>query len=188
MNRAHILTGVVDTIEMESAVTKILRGLGEDPTREGLQETPMRFVKFLQQFLHHDPFEFKTFSAEGMDEMVIVDNIPFFSLCEHHLAPFFGVGHIAYVPGERICGLSKLPRTLDMFARRLQNQERITTQVAEYIQEQLKPRGVAVVLEARHLCVEMRGIKKHNVNTRTSKLLGVLNEPAARSEFFNLIK
>lgn len=178
---------VVDDIEMQNAVKVLLRGVGEDPGREGLLETPERYVKFLRQFLYPEAFEFKTFDGEKYDEMVVVGNIPFFSLCEHHMAPFFGVGHIAYVPDKKICGLSKLPRTLDFYARRLQNQERITTQVAEYIQEQLKPKGVAVVLEARHLCIEMRGIKKHNVNTHTSKLLGVMNEAAARSEFFNLI-
>lgn len=188
INRMQVLTSVTDDIEMHNAVKTLLRGLGEEPSREGLLETPERYVKFMKQFLMPEKFDFKTFNGENYDEMVVVDNIPFFSLCEHHMAPFFGVGHIAYVPDKKICGLSKLPRTLDNFARRFQNQERITTQVAEFIHDKLSPKGVAVVLEARHLCVEMRGIKKHNVNTRTSKLLGVMNEAAARAEFFNLIK
>lgn len=119
--------------------------------------------------------------------MVVVDNIPFFSFCEHHMAPFFGVGAIAYIPDERIVGLSKLPRVLDMYSRRLQNQERITTQVADYINDKLMPRGVAVVLKARHLCVEMRGVKKHDTYTKTSKLIGVFKDDAnARREFFSL--
>lgn len=173
----------------EEAVVQLLGAIGEDVSREGLQETPKRYAKFLNEFLNPEPFNFTVFDGEHYDEMVIVQDIPFFSLCEHHMAPFHGVGHIAYIPNKKICGLSKLPRTLDLFARRLQNQERITTQVAEFIQEKLNPVGVAVVLKARHLCVEMRGVRKHNTWTTTSKLLGVFSQDhKVRTEFFHLIK
>ena len=121
--------------------------------------------------------------------MIVQTNIPFHSLCEHHIAPFFGEGHIAYIPNRRIVGLSKLARTLETFSRRLQNQERITTQVAEFLWEQLDPIGVAVVLKAKHMCMEMRGVKKHNTYTITSKMMGVFkddNKP--RIEFLKLIK
>lgn len=121
--------------------------------------------------------------------MIIQTNIPFYSLCEHHLSPFFGVGHIAYVPGEKIVGLSKLARTLEMFARCFQNQERLTKQTADYLLANLKPKGVAVVVKAQHLCMAMRGIRKHDTWTVTSELTGVLRDnPAARAEFLGLIK
>jgi len=159
----------------------------DDPSREGLLDTPKRYIKFLDEFLMPQEFKFTVFEKENYDQMVIVQNIPFFSLCEHHLAPFYGVGHIAYIPNGKICGLSKLPRTLDKFARNLQNQERITTQVADFIQEKLDPMGVGVVLKARHMCIEMRGIKKHNTWTTTSKITGVMREAEVRAEFFSLI-
>lgn len=172
------------------AVKYLLRFMDQDTTREGLIDTPKRFLKFMNQFCNPDPFDFTTFQNEGSNEMVIVKDIPFYSMCEHHLAPFFGVGHIAYIPNnDKIVGLSKIPRTLDKFARRPQNQERITQQVANFLQEKLDPKGVAVVLEARHLCVEMRGVEKPGCSTITSAMLGVFkNEINTRQEFLSLIK
>lgn len=174
---------------MKRQVSGLLKMLNQDTNREGLQDTPKRYVKFLQQFLNPDPFEFTTFTNDGSDEMVIVKDIPFYSLCEHHMAPFFGFGHIAYIPNDKIVGISKLPRTLDMFSRRLQNQERITQQVAEYVNDKLNPKGVAVVLSARHMCMEMRGVQKPGANTTTSAMLGVFKTQInARQEFLSLIK
>jgi GTP cyclohydrolase I len=131
-----------------------------------------------------------TFENEGnTNEMIIVSNIPFFSLCEHHLAPFFGTASIAYIPNTKIVGLSKIPRTLDKFARRPQNQERITNDVANYLLEKLEAKGVAVVIKARHLCVEMRGVEKHDCQTTTSAMRGTFaNDLNCRQEFLNLIK
>jgi GTP cyclohydrolase I len=173
-----------------AAVQTLLKSIGQDTEREGLIDTPRRYVKFLKEFCNPEPFKMTVFENEGsQNEMIIVSNIPFFSLCEHHLAPFFGTASIAYIPNDKIVGLSKLPRTLDHFARRPQNQERITQQVAEYLMEQLNPKGVAVVLKARHLCVEMRGVKKHDCYTTTSSMKGVFyDELNTRQEFLNLIK
>lgn len=167
-----------------------MQGVGQDCDREGLTETPKRFVKFLKQFCNPEPFEFTTFSnEEGNDEMVIVTDIPFYSLCEHHLAPFMGIAHIGYIPKDKIVGLSKIPRTLDKFARRPQNQERITQQVASYLMEKLNPKGVAVVLKARHLCMEMRGVEKAGAWTTTSAMIGCFKtEINTRQEFLKLIK
>lgn len=179
-----------DIMKMDQAliVKQLLISLGQEANREGLIETPKRYARFLNEFLNPPEFKFTTFEVDN-DEMVIVKSIPFYSLCEHHLAPFFGVGHIGYLPGDRIVGLSKIPRVLDMFARRLQNQERITKQVSEYLMTHLLPRGVAVVLEARHLCVEMRGVEKPGTMTITSSMTGRFkNEVNTRQEFLNLIK
>ena len=175
---------VIDSVE------HILAAIREDLTREGLKNTPKRYWKFLSQFVNPEPFEFTTFTEPDSNEMVIVHDIPFYSLCEHHLVPFFGVGHIAYIPAnDKIVGLSKIPRVLDMFARRLQNQERITQQVAEYLMEQLEPAGVAVILKARHLCVEMRGVEKPGTMTTTSAMRGRFKENInTRQEFLNLIR
>lgn len=174
---------------VEDNVTRLLQYFGEDVTREGLQETPKRYVKFFKQFLTIPDWNFTTFSSEGYDEMIVQTNIPFYSLCEHHIAPFFGYGHIAYIPKDKIVGLSKLARTLDLFAHRLQNQERITTQVAEFLQDKLEAKGVAVSLSAKHMCMEMRGVKKHDTWTTTTKLIGAFKESdEARLEFFNSIK
>jgi len=173
----------------ENHFKQILKHLGEDVSREGLQDTPKRYLKFLKEFLNPPEFNLTVFDSEKYDEMIIQTNIPFHSFCEHHIAPFIGVGHIAYIPDGKIVGLSKLARTLEMFSRRLQNQERITTQVADYLNDHLNPKGVAVVLEARHMCMEMRGVKKHDTYTKTSKMIGVFKEDdKARSEFMNLIK
>jgi GTP cyclohydrolase I len=173
---------------MDYLVKDILLSLGEDPNREGLKDTPERYSKFLKEFLSPEEFNFTVFDSEGMDEMIVVSPISFYSLCEHHLVPFFGHGSIAYIPDKKIVGLSKLPRVLEMFSRRLQNQERITSQVAEYIQEKLEPKGVAVVLKAQHLCMQMRGVKKEAFTT-TSKMLGSFkNHPSCREEFLEFIK
>lgn len=174
---------------IEDNVIRLLQYFGEDVEREGLKETPKRYVKFFKQFLTVPDWNFTTFSSEGYDEMIVQTNIPFYSLCEHHIAPFFGYGHIAYIPKDKIVGLSKLARTLDLFAHRLQNQERITTQVAEFLQDKLEAKGVAVSLSAKHMCMEMRGVKKHDTWTTTTKLIGAFKDSdEARLEFFNSIK
>lgn len=176
-------------IENTVAVGRILTAIGDNIEREGLLETPKRYLNFLKEFTNPPAFKFTTFENEGHDEIVIVKEIPFYSLCEHHLAPFFGTAAIGYLPDKRIVGLSKIPRVLDMFARRLQNQERITQQVADYLVEHLEPRGVAVVINARHLCVEMRGVRKPGCITTTSAMKGVFkNQLNSRQEFLNLIK
>lgn len=173
--------------ELEGNAARIIQYF-DDGNRPGMVDTPRRYVKFLKEFLSPPEFNLTTFDSEGVDEMILVKNIPFFSLCEHHLAPFFGTAAIGYIPNATtIAGLSKLPRVLEMFARRFQNQERITTQVAEYLNEKLSPRGVAVTITARHLCMEMRGVKKHDTWTTTSKLIGVFkDDPNARKEFIDL--
>jgi len=143
----------------------------------------------MKEFLEPKEFNFTTFDAEGTDEMIIQTNIPFYSLCEHHVAPFFGVANVAYIPNGKIVGLSKLARTVDLYANRFQNQERITTQIAERLQNELNPLGVAVTLKAQHLCMCMRGVKKHDTWTSTSKMIGVFKDNLnARNEFLSLIK
>jgi GTP cyclohydrolase IA len=179
-----------DTDEtVEYNVSRLLQYFGEDVNREGLQETPKRFIKFFKEFLNPPKWECTTFESEGYDEMIVQTNIPFHSLCEHHIAPFFGTATIAYIPNKRIVGLSKLARTLETFARRLQNQERITIQVAEFLWKELQPKGVAVQLTAKHMCMEMRGVKKHNTHTTTTKLIGAFKDDAScRQEFLTAIK
>ena len=176
--------------EAAKHIEGVLTLFDDDAKREGLRHTPVRVIKFLEEFLTPPDFEFTTFDGKDVDEMVVVENIPFYSLCEHHMVPFFGVAHIGYIPKDRIVGLSKIPRCLDYFARRLQNQERITGQVADMLQKELKPLGVAVVLRAQHLCMAMRGIKKDGMWTTTSKMTGVFKDKGngARNEFLNLIK
>lgn len=170
-------------------IEDILKHLGEDHKREGLKNTPERFLSFLREFLNPPTFEFTTFENEGVDEMIVQTHIPFHSLCEHHLAPFFGYAHVAYIPGNRIAGLSKLARAVEFHSRKLQNQERITNQVAEMLEECLNPKGVGVILKAQHLCMEMRGVRKHNTHTVTSKMSGIIKEDqSARNEFFQLIE
>jgi GTP cyclohydrolase I len=173
----------------EQNFKEILTYLGEDVEREGLKETPKRFIKFMTEFLEPKEFNFTCFDAEGTDEMIIQMNIPFYSLCEHHIAPFFGIAHVAYIPNKKIVGLSKLARTVDLYANRLQNQERITTQIAERLMNELEPKGVAVSMRAQHLCMCMRGVKKHDTWTVTSKMVGVFKTDLnCRSEFLNLIQ
>jgi GTP cyclohydrolase I len=168
---------------------EILKLLGENPEREGLLETPKRYINFMREFLQPKEFNFTTFDAEGSDEMIIQTNIPFYSLCEHHTAPFFGVAHVAYIPKDKIVGLSKLARTVDLYSNRFQNQERITSQIAERLWQELNPLGVAVSLKAQHLCMCMRGVKKWETWTITNKLLGVFKEnQTTRTEFLNMIQ
>ena len=177
---------VASTIIARQSVENILAKF-DDPKREGLLETPKRYIKFLDEFLSPPEFNFTTFDAEGYNQMLVQSNIPFYSLCEHHLAPFFGHGAIAYIPNDKIVGLSKLARVLDKFSRRFQNQERITKQVAEFLMENLKPKGVAVTIRAQHLCVAMRGVEKHDTWTTTSELQGIfLDDPSCKAEFFQL--
>jgi GTP cyclohydrolase IA len=174
--------------KLEKNVYNILAHF-DNPEREGLKETPKRYIKFLKEFLTPKEFNFTVFDAEGTDEMIIQTNIPFYSLCEHHMAPFFGVAHVAYIPEDKIVGLSKLARVVDLYANRLQNQERITTQIAERLMKELNPKGVAVSMKAQHLCMCMRGVKKHDTWTTTSKMVGVFKENMnCRQEFLNLIK
>ena len=171
----------------------ILEGLSEDPDREGLRQTPERVaesLRFLTEGYRMDIEEVLNNAVFDVpyDEMVILREIDFYSLCEHHLLPFFGRAHIAYLPAGKIIGLSKLPRILDLYARRLQLQERLTQQVAECIKEAIHPEGVGVVIEAFHLCMAMRGVEKQNCYATTSAMLGVFRDDrATRSEFMNLL-
>ena len=171
----------------------LLEALGEDPAREGLRETPDRFARALRyltsgyQTRVEDVLNGALYSVT-YDEMVIVKDIELFSLCEHHILPFFGKCHVAYVPDKKVIGLSKIPRLVDMFSRRLQIQERLTTQIAETIQEQIRPQGVGVVVEARHLCMMMRGVEKQHSQAVTSAMLGVFREQQqTREEFLSLV-
>ena len=178
--------------QIPEAVRTLLVELGEDPDRAGLARTPDRVRRMyaeLTEGYHTDPDALLNDAAFDVDydEMVVVRDIEFFSLCEHHLLPFFGKAHVAYIPGGRIVGLSKLPRIVEMFARRLQVQERLTEQVAKAIEEVLAPRGVGVVIEAFHMCMMMRGVEKQNSRTITSALRGVFRDDGkTREEFLHL--
>ena len=172
---------------------EILSRLGEDPTRDGLVATPARVEKamaFLTKGYVEDPGQIlrRAMFDVDYDEMVIVKDIEMFSLCEHHMLPFFGKVHIAYIPNGKVIGLSKLPRLVEVFARRLQVQERLTTQLAEAIQETIAPQGVGVVIEARHLCMMMRGIEKQHSSTVTSAMVGCFQKKETRSEFLSLLR
>lgn len=168
----------------EEAFIQILKAIGENPEREGLLDTPKRYIKFLKEVCKPKDFKFTTFDAEGANEMIVQLNIPFYSLCEHHTVPFFGVAHLAYIPNKRIAGLSKLARTVEHFSQRLQNQERITGLVASFLSEKLDTPDVGCVLTARHLCMEMRGVKKPGAYTTTNKMLGVFKDDyQVRKEF-----
>lgn len=176
-------------MELNEIIAELLSFLDKNPGREGLQKTPDRYQRFVKEFFEDKPFDVTTFKNEGYDEMVIQTNIPFYSLCEHHLLPFFGYGAIAYIPDEQIVGLSKLARTLTHFSRRLQTQERLTTQVTEFLEEKLSPKGIGVVLTGRHLCMEMRGIEKPGTQTTTSSLRGSFKRnPLTRSEFLQIVQ
>jgi GTP cyclohydrolase I len=181
-------TGAVDLPAAEAAVTALLRALGRDPASPHLAETPRRVARSYAELLTGRQFDLTTFpNDEGYDELVIARDIPLQSLCEHHLLPFSGVAHIGYLPGARILGLSKLARVLELFARDLQVQERLTQQVADWLQEHLAPRGVGVVVEAEHLCMSLRGVRASGARTVTSALHGVLRSDArSRAEFFAL--
>ena len=181
------------TQSISNHITKILEQLGEDPDREGLKKTPDRVAKsyqFLMQGYAQDPREILegALFEEAHSEMILVRDIEVYSLCEHHMLPFFGRAHVAYIPNGKIVGLSKIPRVVDVFARRLQVQERLTIQVRDAIEEVLNPQGVGVVIEARHLCMMMRGAEKQNSTTTTSAMAGEFMESATRSEFMRLIR
>jgi len=179
---------------VKELIKELLKGLGEDPAREGLQSTPERVersLKFLTSgyWVNIEELVNDALYSEDNNEMVIVRDIDLYSLCEHHLLPFFGKCHVAYVPQGKIIGLSKIPRIIDAFSRRLQVQERMTTQIAECVNSILQPHGVAVVIEALHLCMSMRGVEKQNSYTTTSSMLGCFKEDArTRSEFLSLIR
>lgn len=181
------------TIHIPDLVHQLLEGVGEDPSREGLQKTPERFAKafeFLTSGYKTDAQALleKALFTERYSEMVIVKDIELFSLCEHHLLPFYGKAHVAYIPNGKIVGLSKIPRVVDCFARRLQVQERMTEQISHTIEAVLKPQGVGVVIEAYHFCMMMRGVEKQNSYTITSSMLGVFREDRrTREEFMALI-
>jgi GTP cyclohydrolase I len=172
----------------------IIELLGEDPAREGLLKTPDRIAKSMQYLTKgyaEDPHKIlcsAMFKEEDYKQMVIVKDIDFFSLCEHHLLPFFGKAHVAYIPNEHITGLSKIARIVDVFARRLQIQERLTLQIKECIQKSLNPLGVMVVIEAQHTCMQMRGAEKQNSITTTSDFTGVFNQAKTREEFISLVR
>jgi GTP cyclohydrolase I len=177
---------------MEDYIRRILESIGEDPTREGLRDTPQRVdqaLRFLTSGYSLDADKVLNnalFDVE-YDEMVIVADIDFFSMCEHHLLPFFGKCHIAYLPDKKVIGLSKLARLVEMFSRRLQVQERLTTQIAQTIMEKVKPQGVGVVIEAQHMCMIMRGVEKQNSRAVSSSMLGTFRNTDTRIEFLDLI-
>ena len=179
---------------MEEQIRHILKALGEDPNREGLLKTPHRVAEalaFLTQGYRLDPGKVinDALFTEDYEEMIVQKDIDFFSLCEHHLLPFFGKAHVAYIPHHKIVGISKLARLVDVYARRLQVQERLTNQIANIIMEKLDPLGVAVVIEAEHLCMRMRGVEKQNSMIITSTLLGAFRtRQETRSEFMTLIR
>lgn len=179
-----------NTIEgLRSAAALALKYLDPDPTREGLKETPLRWAKSIYALTHPEPFKMTTFDGEGCNQMVMMSDIPFYSTCEHHMISFFGHATVAYIPQNRIVGISKLARTVKHFSRGLQVQERMTNQIADFLQEQLNPLGVGVILKARHLCQEMRGVETVGALTRTCALRGeFLEDGKVRSEFLSLDK
>ena len=179
--------------EMKNLQRRILELIGEDPDREGLIKTPERVAKslrFLTKGYREDPEELlrSAMFREEYRQMVIVKDIDFFSMCEHHMLPFFGKAHVGYIPNKYITGLSKIPRVVDVFARRLQVQERLTTQKKDCIQATLNPLGTIVVIEAQHMCMQMRGVEKQNSLTTTSDFTGAFEEASTREEFMNLIR
>jgi GTP cyclohydrolase IA len=180
--------------EMQNLVEQLLSELGEDPTREGLRETPRRVEKSLRFLTGGYAVDVRALINNALftvdySEMVIVKDIDYYSLCEHHLLPFFGKCHVAYLPGTKVIGLSKLPRIVDAFSRRLQVQERLTNEIAETIRDAVDPLGVAVVMEGTHLCMAMRGVEKQNSFAITSAMLGTFREDArTRAEFLNLLR
>jgi len=190
---AELLGGVgVAKREIEDAVTGLLTAFGEDIDRQGLEETPSRVARMYDELLagyRVDPYELINEALFDVDysDMVIVKNIEFYSLCEHHLIPFLGRAHVAYIPSNKIIGLSKIPRVVDLFSRRLQVQERMTRQIADFLEAVLKPMGVAVVVEGWHLCATMRGVKKANAIMVTSALCGTFHRTKTRQEFLDHI-
>jgi GTP cyclohydrolase IA len=188
----HAVPGraAVDLDGAEVAARDLLTALGADLEADGLRETPGRIARAYAELLTPMPFNATTFpNDEGYDELVVVRDIPFQSLCMHHLLPFHGIAHVAYLPGERIIGLSKLGRVVDLFARDLQIQERLTTQVADWLDAQLAPRGVGVIVEAEHLCMSLRGVQKAGSRTVTSALRGSIKKDSrTRQEFLSLVR
>ncbi|MCV9995711.1 GTP cyclohydrolase I FolE [Paeniglutamicibacter sp. ZC-3] len=183
----------MDLVRIENAVREILHAIGEDPQRDGLLETPKRVAKAYAEFfagLHEDPADLlaTTFDIEH-DELVLVKDIPFYSTCEHHLVPFHGSAHVGYIPGPegKVTGLSKLARLVEVYARRPQVQERLTTQIVDALVAHLNPRGAMVVVECEHMCMSMRGVRKPGAKTVTSAVRGQLREPATRAEAMSLI-
>lgn len=181
--------------EAEEAVRTLLRWAGDDPSREGLLETPKRVVKAYDELFKgytQDASEVlsKIFEdVDGYDDMVLVRDIPFYSHCEHHMVPFFGKAHIAYFPNEGVVGLSKLARTVEVYARRLQTQETMTAQITEAIDSALKPRGIAVLIEAEHMCMSMRGVQKQGASTITTQFTGLFrDDPAEQVRFFTMVR
>ncbi|HLB92763.1 MAG TPA: GTP cyclohydrolase I FolE [Terriglobales bacterium] len=194
MKSTDAVPSTLTSATYEELVREMIVRLGEDPEREGLARTPERVAKamrFLVKGYKDDPEELlrKALFTVSYDEMVIVKDVEMFSLCEHHLLPFFGKVHVAYIPNGKVIGLSKIPRLIEAFSRRLQIQERLTTQIAEAIQNTIEPQGVGVVIEARHLCMMMRGVEKQHSSAVTSSMLGCFrNEEETRSEFLSLIR
>jgi GTP cyclohydrolase I len=193
MSEAHVAESGVDVASSEDAVLQLLRAVGERPEREGLKNTPRRVARMYIELLsgyRADPQKLVNGALFNItyDEMVIVRDIEFYSLCEHHLLPFMGRAHVAYMPAGKVIGLSKIPRIVDVFARRLQVQERMTSQIADVLQELLDPHGVAVVVEGLHLCSMMRGVKKHDARMTTSAMHGSFRtNTATRQEFLDNI-
>jgi GTP cyclohydrolase I len=178
----------VDRSEAERAARDLLLALGADTEHDGMRDTPRRMVDAYVEMLTPEPFNFTTFPNDAdYDELIVVRDIPFQSLCMHHVLPFHGVAHVGYLPRERIVGLSKLARVVELFARELQLQERVTTQIASWLQDQLDPKGVGVVLEAEHLCMSLRGVQKPGARTVTSALYGLVRDDGrTREEFLSL--
>jgi GTP cyclohydrolase I len=190
--RKAVTTGL-ENISTQDIYREIIRRFDEDPTRDGLEQTPERMEKamtFLTKGYRENPTEILRDALFDVDydEMVIVKDVEMFSLCEHHLLPFFGKVHVAYIPNGKVVGLSKIARLVEVFARRLQVQERMTRQIADAIQEAIAPQGVGVVIEARHLCMMMRGVEKQNSSTVTSAMLGVFQKQNTRTEFLSLVR
>jgi GTP cyclohydrolase I len=183
-----VSTKAIDLEAAETAAADLLRALGADLEDEGLRDTPRRVAAAYAELLTPKPFNLTTFpNDEGYDELVLARDIPFHSLCMHHMLPFHGVAHVAYLPGDRIIGLSKLARVVELFARELQVQERLTVQVADWLQANLAPKGVGVVIEAEHLCMSLRGVQKPGARTVTSALHGLVREDSrTRQEFLAL--
>lgn len=191
VNESDVEESAIDNAAIETAVTQILNAVGEDPQREGLQFTPRRVARMYHELLggyKMDPVAIINGALFNVkyDEMVLVRDIEFYSLCEHHMLPFMGRAHVAYIPRGQVIGLSKIPRIVDMYARRLQVQERMTRQIADFIHNLLQPQGVAVVVEGLHLCAMMRGVKKHDARMTTSAMLGSFRKSInTRQEFLD---
>jgi len=183
---------VTDQLVIKEAISLLLEGVGEDPMRDGLQETPGRaaeaWAQWCSGYAEKPEDVLKTFPSEDYDEFIIEANIPVYSMCEHHLAPFIGVAHVGYLPGKKIVGLSKLSRLVDIFAHRLQVQERMTVQIADSLLKHIDAKGVGVIVQCRHMCMESRGIRRSGATTTTSAMRGVFfKEPHAKAEFISLV-